>query len=199
MGRRIKERNKKKPMSIALPDSLIRNIKLLSELRGTNISNYVRELIEKNLPEKYNFPQDENIYNLPFIGADLKNVLRIWVSQLNLPDLKIEDNKIFYKNRTLEIDDISEVLTSQSSIKLKEDLFDLIHPEGLESGLLNKDSLRNILSERGIEDGYAIISDPAEDYYFIVPERGSKIEKVIEVKRTLSLEEVEKLIEERTL
>ena len=197
MGRKIKEKNKKKPMSIALPENLIKNIKLLADLKGTNVSNYLREFIEENLTEKYNFPQDENIYNLPFIKADLKNVLRIWISQLNLPDLKLEGNKVIYKDKTLEIGNMDTLLNYESSIKLKEDIFNLLYPDGLESDLLNAGNIRKILKEMGIEDKYAIISDPSEEYYFIVPERGSKIEKVIEVKRTLSLDEARDMIEKK--
>ena len=196
MSRR-KVLDKKIGFAAALTKSLIRNLRIQASLKEKSPSQYVEGILREAIPQTYNFVKDDKLFGLPKINGTKKEVLKIWVGQLEREGLTFSSETLSYKSRSLKVKGLEGVMNDELELSLKETLYNFFYPEGIEKeGQLSEDEVRRVTKDCGIEGFFDVITEPNKGTLFIVPDRTCSLKKVLEVDKKLSSEKLVELIKE---
>ena len=193
-----KKADRKVSFAAALRKSLVRNLKIQAALRDQTPSSYVEQLLMDAIPKSYEFVKDDGIYSLPYLRGTKEKVLKVWVEQLERKDLSFEGGMLICGARSVDVEGLEDEVTIEGSLELKELLYNLIHPKGVsQGGLLEEDDIRRVAEVLEIEGHFEVLTDPQGLFFFVVPDRGCSLKRVVEIDRRLDLGEAEALIREK--
>lgn len=173
---RAKKADKKITFGVGLRKSIVRNLEILKQKRKENLSSLVEELLVKAMEgEKfYKFVISDILYELPVKG-DKSVALKSWAQQI--PFLDYTDGILMYNEKNLDVAEDTDLYDILEKLYITINAKDGI---GI-TGELLKTAIINMIEGMKIEK-CQVVEGSNGNSLFIIPERGSRLKKVIEVK-----------------